>query len=146
MRFWIQLIFISLLSTTAHAFDAYKCKDEDGNIVFSQTRCVGTRSEYVNIQPATGEDDPYRRSRSLTDRAYKSGKSSSKNKKNYTDTRTTSTYRPKPSPGNSSECKYSKQRVASIQSQMRGGYSSQNGERLRADLRAARSSVKKNCN
>lgn len=147
MRYWAGLIIITLFSTSSHAYQVYKCKDKDGNTVFSQTRCVDSVSTRVNVDPASGEDDPYRRSQSLTERANKGKYSKSSNNKSKS--KNSKSKNGKSNSSNqakdSSSCKYAQDRVANVQSKMKGGYSSDQGERLRSQLRSAKANASKQC-
>lgn len=145
MRFWVVAFIVMVFSPYAYSFNVYKCKDRDGNTVFSQTACLYTKSEYMQVEPATGHDDPDRQSKALTERAaliekskqgkYKSSSNNSKVMKSSSSK----------NPMDSGLCRRYKNKISSLNTKMRSGYSSNEGESYRAKLRSANKNMRKHC-
>ena len=153
MRVWIILIPVALLSLNSYAFNAYKCKDENGNTVFSQTLCPDTKSEFIQVSPATGENAPVNRGKSLTQRLNSAAATkASHNNPARTGSQvkmsssSTESSKAKLSGRNAKLCSHNKEEVSALGLKMRSGYSAKQGEILRVKLKMAKKNVKHYCN
>lgn len=144
MWYWktIVVIFIFIMSVPVHAYNVYKCKDKNGNVVFSQTLCPDTKSEFVQVEPATGKDEPSRHNKSLIERANDKylRKNNSSTKKSRVLNSSQSSKR-----DNSVLCSKYKNKVKNTQADMRSGYTSKHGEYLRSRLREEKKKLDKYC-
>lgn len=141
-------LFIGLflaVSLPVHAYNVYKCKDNNGNIVFSQTLCLDTESEFVQVEPATGDDAAPGRYKTLTERANKNTHFQKNTNSSPKNTSKVIRSRKKSESGDSALCMKYKNRVAKTQADMRSGYTSKQGEYLRSRFREEKKKLGQYC-
>jgi len=153
MRIWIGLIPVFFISLKCHAFNAYKCKDENGNTVFSQTLCPNTKSEFIQVDPAAGAMAPVNKGKSLTQRLNSAAETKARQNnpvRSSSQVRMSSSLkeknRNKAMNKNTRLCSQYRDEVSETGIRMRSGYSASDGEMLRVKLKAAKKKVKQYCN
>ena len=148
MSLWKAILVIVLINIyiPAQAYNVYKCKDKNGNIVFSQTLCADTKSEFMQVVPASGFDDPLRHKKTLTDRAKK--ETGYKKSNDISSGRVSKVIKSDDSSKdtNNSLCLKYKDKVRRTKADMRSGYTSEQGEYLRDRLRQEKKKLKQYCN
>lgn len=131
-------MLLFFFAVSVNAVDVYKCKDKEGNLVFSQTRCVDTVSERVDVQPASGYDDPYKVKSSMSERARFVDKSDGKTlpkKKRSLD----------PVAKAKKRCNRYKNAIASVKAKLKKGNSKVEEERLQKKMQRYKGYVDKYC-
>lgn len=62
------LLSLAIISLPTQAYKVYKCEDEYGRPIFSQSRCTESRPKPVHLDPASGIES-YGEKKSLVERA-----------------------------------------------------------------------------
>ena len=145
MRHWIVIFIVIVFSPYAYSYNVYKCKNRDGNTVFSQTACLNTKSEYVQVEPATGNDDPNRQSKSISERAGNIEKPKSRNYRSSNNHSKVMKSVSSKKSMDSGLCRRYKNEASRLNAAMRSGYSSSEGEKYRGQLRNTNKNIRKHC-
>ena len=132
-----------IMSNWAHA--AYKCTDEDGGVVFSQTPCPFNEGEKLEIKPSSGKGNQYAPDMNKRLKSFKYQQQRDQYKSRNYNYQQKQKKKYSGNSANKARCQSAKNNLSRVKSQIRQGYSGSQATSLIKKERYYRGQIRSYC-